>query len=144
METVQFKDIERLLQFTHSAVCTTHRKDGAPQMSVVTVGSFEGGLAFTTRRKTAKANNLIRDPRCALMVVTTDFRSYAVIEGEAEVRTQESIPAKKLLGDLRGIYKSARGGIDHEDWEEYDRVMLEEERIGVILRPGRMVGIRLP
>ena len=113
-------------------------------MSVVTVGSFEGGLAFTTRRKTAKANNLIRDPRCALMVVTTDFRSYAVIEGEAEVRTQESIPEKKLLGDLRGIYKSARGGIDHEDWEEYDRVMLEEERIGVILRPGRMVGIRLP
>ena len=141
---MEFSDLERLLGVSRMAVCTTYRRDGRPQMSLVTVGSMEGGLAFTTQGDRAKALNLGRDPRCALMVVTPDFRGYAVLDGDAELRTRENTDADKLRLDLREVYSAARGGQEHDNWEEYDKAMVEQGRLAVILRPGRMVGVRLP
>jgi hypothetical protein len=39
---------------------------------------------------------------------------------------------------LRDIYTAA-GGV-HDDWDEYDRVMLEDQRVAVLVSPQRILG----
>ena len=136
-------DLEQLVKQQPVAIFTTFRKDGRPQMSLVTVGSFEGGLAFTTQANRAKAANLRRDPRCALMLVKPGYRGYAVLDGDAEVRSRSNTDPKQLRMDLRRVYQSASGK-EHPDWEEYDRVMVEQRRLVVLLRPGRLYGANVP
>ena len=141
---MEFSDLKRLLEISITAVCTAYRKDGRPQMSLVTVGSFDEGLVFTTQGSRAKAKNLARDPRCALMVVTPDFRSYAVLDGDVELRTRENTDAETLRLYLREVYRATRRGQEHDNWEEYDQSMVDQDRLAIILRPERMVGVRLP
>jgi hypothetical protein len=38
---------------------------------------------------------------------------------------------------LRAVYQAANGG-PHEDWAEYDRVMVAERRMAVLLTPERV------
>ncbi len=140
---MEFADVEALAQEQRTAVLTTYRRDGRPQMSLVGVGSFEGGLAFTTPRRTAKGANLRRDPRCGLLVPRLNLRSYAVLDGDAEVRDRDQTDAEKLRLDLRAVYEAV-AGLAHSDWPDYDRAMVEQERMVVILRPGRMVGVGVP
>jgi hypothetical protein len=110
--------LEQLLSQNHVVVFTTYRKDGRPQMTLVTAGAYDGGLAFTTRQRNAKYHNLMRDPRCAIGAHNTD--------------------ADKLRTALRDVYRSAAGK-DHPDWDEYDQAMAEQQRVVVLLRPGRIV-----
>ena len=140
---MEFRDVEQLIKEQRIAVFTTYRKDGRPQMSLVTVGSFEGGLAFTTQANRAKAANLRRDPRCAMMLVKPGYRGYTVLDGGAEVRSRRNTDPEQLRMDLRGVYRSAAGK-EHPDWEEYDRVMVEQRRLVVLLRPSRVYGANVP
>ena len=135
---MDFRHLEQLVMQQNVVIFTTYRRDGRPQQSLVTVGVYDGGLAFTTTERRAKAKNLRRDPRCALMVVRPDNRAYAVLDGDAEILDRTS-GSEGLRHTLRDIYRSAAGR-DHPDWEEFDRVMREEERLAVILRPGRLFG----
>ena len=50
----------------HHAVLTTFRGNGAAQMSIVSVGPYGGGVAFTTTAGRAKLGNLQGTPaaRC--------------------------------------------------------------------------------
>ena len=52
----------------HKAVLNTFRKNGMAQLSVIVVGPFEDGAAFTTTADRAKLPNLKRGPRCSLLV----------------------------------------------------------------------------
>ncbi len=131
------EELDGLLAQNRVAVATTYRKDGRPQQSLVTVGRFDGGLAFTTTQGRAKFNNLARDPRFALLLSRPDWRGYAVLDGDAEVRSAENTPADRLRDELRAVYRAAAGK-EHPDWDEYDRVMREERRVVVLLRPGRL------
>ncbi len=140
---MDFSDFETLLHQQRTAVFTTYRRDGRPQMSLVGVCSFEGGAAFTTRSVNAKIANLKRDPRCAFMLVRPDWRAYAVLDGDAEVRSPDNTDRDKLRLDLRSVYRGVAGR-DHPDWEEYDRAMVEQDRYVIILRPGRMYGVNHP
>ncbi len=124
------------------AVVTTYRRDGRPQMSLVTVGRFEDGIAFTTTRSRAKYKNLVRDPRCAVMLTTPDWRGYAVLDGDAEVRGPDNTQPEKLRDDLRAVYIVAAGK-EHPNWHEYDQAMLEQGRVVVLLR-GRLVTVNVP
>jgi PPOX class probable F420-dependent enzyme len=140
---MQFADLEALVQQQRTVVLTTYRRDGRPQMSLVGVGSYEGGLALTTPRGSAKGANLRRDLRCAILVPQPNWRGYAVLDGDAEVRDRENMNAEKLRLDLQQVYRAVAGQ-DHPDWPEYDRAMVEQKRLVVILRPGRMVGVGVP
>ena len=131
-------DFAGVLKQQGVVVFTTYRRDGMPQMSLVSAGRFEDGVAFTTRRRNAKYHNLMRDRRCAMMLVTPGMRGFAVIDGEADVRSSDITEAERLRLDLRAVYKAASGK-DHPDWEEYDRAMVEQKRAVVLLRPGRVV-----
>lgn len=132
-------DLDGLLAQSNVVVFTTFRRDGMPQQSLVTVGKADGGLAFTTRSVNAKARNLARDPRCAMMIVSPDRRAFAVLDGKAEVTGADNADAEALRLRLREVYRAAAGK-EHPDWDEYDRVMVEQGRVVVLLRPDRIAG----
>ena len=132
-------DLDALLAQNSVVVFTTFRRDGMPQQSLVTVGKMDGGLAFTTRSVNAKARNLARDPRCAIMLVSPDRRAFAVLDGSAEVQGAHNTDAEALRLRLREVYRTAAGR-EHPDWDEYDRAMAEQERVAVLLRPDRIAG----
>ncbi|MEX2599060.1 MAG: TIGR03618 family F420-dependent PPOX class oxidoreductase [Dehalococcoidia bacterium] len=130
------ESLEELLAQNRVVVFVTYRKDGQPQMSLVTVGAYDRGLAFTTRHRNAKFHNLARDPRCAMMLTKPDLRGYAVLDGRAEVRGPHNTEPGQLRMELRNVYRAASGQ-DHPDWDEYDRVMEEQQRAAILLPPGR-------
>ena len=129
--------LEQTLVQNRVVVFTTYRRDCRPQMSLVTAGAYSGGIAFTTRAVNAKARNLMRDPRCAMMLTKPDLRGYAVLDGDAELIAPHNADPERLRIALRDVYRSAAGK-EHPDWEEYDRVMVQDQRLVVLLRPGRI------
>ena len=135
-------DLDGLLAQSNVVVFTTFRRDGMPQQSLVTVGKMDGGLAFTTRSRNAKAYNLARDPRCAIMLVRPDNRGFAVLDGTAEVQGPHNTDADVAPFRLREVYRIAAGK-EHPNWDEYDRVMAEEGRVVVLLRASRITGRNL-
>ncbi len=132
-------DLDGLLEQNSVVVFTTFRRDGMPQQSLVTAGKLDGGLAFTTRSRNAKALNLARDPRCAMMIVSPDNRRFAALDGKAEMQGARNTDAETLRLRLREVYRTAARK-EHPDWDEYDRVMVEQGRVAVLLRPDRIVG----
>ena len=130
-------DISPVLAQNQVVTFTTFRKDGRPQMSLVTVGRVGDALGFTTRQRNAKFHNLSRDQRCAMMLTTPDLRGYAVLDGDAVVVGAHNADADVVRLKLRDVYR-ASAGKEHPDWDEYDRAMLEQKRVAILLTPTRI------
>jgi PPOX class probable F420-dependent enzyme len=124
-------------------VVATLRADGTIQSSVVNAGVLAHPatgapvLAFVTNGR-AKLGHLRVRPQ-----VTATFRNgwqWAAIEGRAEVAGPDD-PQPWLdvegLRRLRRAIFSAAGG-EHDDWDEYDRVMAEQRRAAVLISPVRI------
>ena len=135
-------DVSPVLAQNQVATFTTFRKDGRPQMSLVTVGRVGDALGFTTRQRNAKFHNLSRDPRCAMMLTMPGMRGYAVLDGDAEVAGAHNTDADVLRSTLREVYR-ASAGKEHPDWDEYDGAMLEQKRVAILLAPSRMYAVNL-
>ena len=130
-------DIQPLLERNNVVTFTTFRKDGRPQMSLVTAGRVGDALGFTTRRRNAKHYNLLRDPRCALMITNPDWRSFAVLDGDAKLIGQHNTDPKELRDALRDVYRSSAGK-EHPDWDDFDKAMMDQERSAILLNPSRI------
>lgn len=128
------------LSANHQAVLTTFRRDGGAQMSIITVGPYRDGAAFTTTEDRAKLWNLRRNPRCSMLVSHEDWRPYVVLEGQAQVLAADNTDAEELKHALRGVYRSASGGREHPNWDEYDKAMVEDRRAAVVVVPNRVYG----
>ena len=66
---------DRVKQFAtenHRGVLTCFRKNGMPQISIVTCGAYGEGAAFSTTADRVKLINLQRDSRCSLMIAKDD------------------------------------------------------------------------
>ena len=126
------------------AVISTVRADGSVQASLVNVGLLPhpaGGqpsLGFTTYGK-VKLANLRARPQLAIT-----FRKgwqWATVEGRAELAgPDDTAPwladADQLRLLLREVFTAAGG--THDNWPEYDRVMVEERRAVVLIEPTRV------
>ena len=123
----------------HNAVFSTFRRNGAAQLSIVTAGPYDGAVAFTTTANRAKHVNLTRDPRCTLLVSHDDWRPFLVLEGNAEVLSSDNTDAETLRIAFRDVYR-ATAGVEHPNWDQYDRVMVEDRRVIVIVRPEHVYG----
>ena len=128
-------------------VVSTLRADGTIQSSVVNAGLMdhphrgEPVLAFVTYGP-VKLANLRARPQ-----LTLTFRSgwqWAAVEGRAELAGPDD-PQPWLDGErlrlLRREVFTAAGG-DHDDWDEYDRVMEAERRTAVFVVPARVYSNR--
>ena len=123
----------------HQAVLTTFRGSGAAQMSIITVGPYRNGVAFTTTAGRSKLANLVRDPRCTLLVSKPDWWGYVVLEGTATVLSSTNTDTEELRIALRDVYRAAAAQ-DHPNWEEYDQAMRQDRRSAVIVVPEHIYG----
>ncbi|MDA1036521.1 MAG: TIGR03618 family F420-dependent PPOX class oxidoreductase [Chloroflexi bacterium] len=135
---MDFNDATPFLTEQHSAVVTTVRPSGAAQSTIVRAGPYLGRMAFVVQGNTAKLRNLARNPHCTVLTVTPDWRRYATVEGQAELRTPDNTDAQELRLILRAVFIAAGG--THDNWDEFDRVMKEERRAAVLVTPDRVYG----
>ena len=125
------------------AVVATSRADSTIQSSLVNAGALdhpitgEPALAFVTYGA-AKLRNLRVRPQLAVT-----FRSswaWATVEGDAELIGPDDphpqVDAERLRLMLRDIFTAAGG--THDDWDAYDRTMLEQHRTAVFVKPSRI------
>lgn len=128
------------------AVVATTRADATIQSSLVNVALFHhpssdvAGLAFVTYGK-VKLANLRARPQLA--VTFRDGWRWATVEGTAElVGPDDPQPwledADQLRLLLRGIFTAAGG--THDDWDAYDREMLQQRRTAILITPTRVYG----
>ena len=120
-------------------VLTTFRRDGAAQLSIITVGPYREGAAFTTTEERAKLHNLRRNPQCSLLVAREDWSAYIVLQGTAQVFSAGNTDGEELRLMLREVFRTA-AGVEHPDWDEYDRAMVEQRRSAIIVTPEHIYG----
>jgi PPOX class probable F420-dependent enzyme len=137
---MEFEEIRPFLQRHHRGVITTYQANGAAHASVLVCGAYQGNAAFVIVRGTSvKARNLRRDPRCTVLAVTADWRSWATVEGEATLYDYANTDAEVMRTMLRDVFRAC-GDKDHPDWEEYDRAMRQQDAVIVLVRPQRVYG----
>ena len=124
-------------------VVSTLRADNTIQSSLVNAGILahpktgDNILAFVASGR-VKLANLRARPQ-----ITATFRNgwqWAAVEGHAELLgpddPQPWLDAEDQRLLLRAIFTAAGG--EHDDWDEYDRVMVEQRRTAVLIRPSRI------
>ncbi len=125
------------------AVISTLRADGTIQSSVVNAGVMrhplveQRVLAFVTYGKVKLANLRARAQ------LTATFRSgwqWVAVEGDAQLVGPDDphpeIDSERLRLLLREAFVGAGG--HHDNWAEYDRVMVEQRRTLVLIEPVRI------
>jgi len=125
------------------AVVSTLRADATIQCSVVNAGVLAHPVtgvdvvAFVTYGRT-KLSNLRHRPQLSLT-----FRAgwqWVTVEGRAELIGPDDVhpdidaDGTRLL--LRAVFVAAGGA--HDDWEAYDRTMVEQRRTAVLVNPSRL------
>ncbi len=138
---MDFEQARPFLEQHHWGVVTTHQVDGAAQSSVVFSGTFQNQAAFVAvYGESAKVRNLRREPRCTMMNVTKDWRSWVTVEGDVQLFDYSNMEQEAMRQLFRDLY-NACGDREHPDWEEYDRAMVTQKAVGVLIRPQRVYGL---
>ncbi len=131
-------NLKRFVAENRRGVLTTFRRDGSAQMSIITCGPYQDGVAFSTTEDRAKLRNLRRNPRCSLMVARENWSAYIVLQGAARVLSAGNTNADELRLALRDVYRTA--ATEHPDWDEYDQAMQEQRRSAIIVVPEHIYG----
>ena len=136
-----FDDVRPFLERHHRGVITTFQPDGSAHASIVVCGAYQGHAAFViVRGNSVKARNLRQNPRCTVLAVTEDWRSWATVEGEAQLFDYRNTEAEKFRAMLRELFRAC-GDKDHPNWEEYDQAMRQQDAVAVLVRPQRIYGL---
>jgi PPOX class probable F420-dependent enzyme len=125
-------------------VVSTLRSDNTIQASLVNAGvlphpaSGSPVLAFVTYGRVKLANLRARPQLAATF---RDGWQWATVEGNAEIAGPDDpqpwlSDADHLRLLLRQVFSAAGG--THDDWEVYDRTMVEQRRAAVLVVPTRV------
>jgi len=138
-------DFQRLIGGEHGlVVVSTLRQDGTIASSVVnagvlphpTTGQLVVGMVL--RGGTRKLDHLRVRPRAT--VVARVGWQWASAEGPVELigpdDPQDPVDAQRLRLLLREVFTAAGGS--HEDFAEYDRVMVAERRTAALVHPEKV------
>jgi PPOX class probable F420-dependent enzyme len=122
--TLSADDVRTFIRSNHRGVLATTRRDGAPQMSPVTVGvDDDGSLMISTRETAVKIANVRRNGRASVCMFEDGFfGQWVQAEGPASV---ESLPA--AMDALVRYYRLTAG--EHPDWDEYRQAMVRDRRV---------------
>jgi PPOX class probable F420-dependent enzyme len=126
------------------AVVSIARPDGSVQSSVVNAGVLEhpttgeSVVGLVAAGGSAKLRLLRRNPR-ATVVLRAGWR-WRGAEGPVDLIGPDDpfdgIDAERLRVLLREIFTAAGG--THDDWDAYDKVMADERRTAVLVKPERV------
>ena len=137
---MEFAEAKAFLAENHRAVVQTMQPNGAVQASVVVCGAMDDRLGLASvYPRSRKVRNLRRNPQITVLAVTADWRRYVVVEGQAELRAADNTEAEALRLLLRDIFRACSGQ-EHPDWDEYDRAMVAQEGVGILVTPQRVYG----
>jgi PPOX class probable F420-dependent enzyme len=124
-------------------VVSTRRGDGSMQATVVNAGVLPHPVTgsqvvgLVAAGGARKLHHLRVDPRAT--IVARAGWQWATVEGSAELIGPDdphpSVDGEALRLLLQDVFRAAGG--THEDWDAYDRAMVEERRTAVLLTPRR-------
>jgi len=119
-------DLEELRTFIagkHRWILSTTRRDGRPQMSLVSGGMTEvGELAIASYPSRAKVKNATVDPAVSVLVMGESFHDeWIQIDGMARV-----FDMPEAADGLVEYFRCISG--EHPDWDEYRRAMTEQNK----------------
>ena len=137
---------EFLSSETGLAVVSTIQRDGRVLSSVVNCGvvvhpvSGSPCVAFVSASHAARLDHIRRGSE--ITVAIRRGWSWRSVTGATSLIGPDNLPSgfesENLRRLLREVFEAAGG--THEDWEEYDRVMAEEQRVVVLVSPERILG----
>ena len=138
---MEFEQAKTFLASNHRAVVNTINPNGYVQSSIVVAGAYNDYLALVSiRGSSSKITNLKKNPKCTVNVTSSDWRSYVVVEGDAELIDYTNTVEEPLRLQLREIFQVCGDGT-HSDWDEYDRVMKQQEAVIVLINPQKVYGL---
>lgn len=127
------------------AVVSTLRADATIQSSLINAGVMPSPwhdqpiLAFVSYGK-VKLANLRARPQ--ITVTTWAGWRWCTVEGSATLLgpddPRENVNGEQLRLLLRAVFVAAGGS--HDNWDDYDRTMIEERRAAVLVTPSRVYG----
>lgn len=120
------------LEGKHRWVLATTRRDGRPQLSLVTGGMLpDRTLAIATYPGRAKVRNARRDQRVSVAVLGDEFNhSWVQIDGDATV-----LDLPEAADGFVEYYRSISG--EHPNWDEYRQAMADQGKCLIVVRPTR-------
>ena len=132
--------IEQFVHDNPQGVMTTFRKNGMPQLSIVTVYPRDGGVGISITEDRIKFNNLLRDPRSSVLVSHEDWWSgFLVFEGAMEMQHSGNTDPEELRLARQNIF-SATTRRRSATWDDYDKKVDDDKRVAMILRPDHVYG----
>lgn len=139
-----FEDLHRFAaDETGLCVVATTRSDGSVHASVVNAGLIVhprtgvDSVALVVRGDSAKLRH-VRRAGCLSITFRRGWR-WVGCEGPAEVLdTDDLVGDAGLASFLRDVFAAAGG--THDDWDTFDRVMVDEGRVAIVVTPNRILG----
>ena len=124
--------LEQFIRPRHSAILSTEREDGTPQMSPVTMGvDVDGSILVASYPDRAKVRNLRARPRAAVCVLSESFAGeWVQVSGATTV-----VDVPEALDGLVAYFRSISG--EHPDWDEYRQAMIDQGKVLLRLVPDR-------
>lgn len=133
-----------LLAKHNQGVLATIRRNGRPQLSVITY-TYDPGARHIRASITdgrAKTANLRRDPRASFQVTNSRGWGYVVAEGNAELSPVAERPDDATVEELIDVYRTVQG--EHPDWDDFRTAMVRERRIVLTIHVERLYGAVAP
>ncbi len=124
--------LTEFLRPRHRMILLTPRRDGGWQGSPVTAGvDAEGRIVVSTYPERAKAVNVARHRRAAVVVLSDDWDGpWVQVDGVAELLTLPD-----ALEPLVDYFRSISG--EHPDWDEYRAAMTRQGKALIRITPTR-------
>ena len=130
-----------LLRERSEGILVTMRRDARPQLSNVNYAfnADEHLIRISTTDDRAKVRNLRRDPRASFHVSSSDFWTYAVAEGSADLSPVAGDPDDATVEELIDLYRAVQG--EYPDRADYPAAMVRDHRLVVRIRVERAYGL---
>ncbi|VAW09294.1 hypothetical protein MNBD_ACTINO02-929 [hydrothermal vent metagenome] len=135
---------EKLATETGLVEVVTIRASGKPLIAVVNAGIIQHPsgthdvVAFISVGSAIKLQHLRARPQ--ITVAARRGWNWIAVDGTAELAgpndPHPAVSADAVPALLRAIFSAAGG--THDDWDEFDRVMVEEQRCAVLITPDRV------
>ena len=140
-------DLRRLLAAGHGlASVTSLRADGTVSASLVNIGVLahpvtgEDVVGFVVRGDAVKLGRFRRQRHTTAIAHVA--WEWVAVSGPVDLAGPddglEGFDPGAVPSLLRAVYQGAGG--THDDWDTFDRVMAEERRTAVLVRPERVDG----